>query len=653
MAKFGRHQHTAAAISTIALLTAWYYCTVWSFNLFGSFVFPTSPLQIYEAWTAGAGIPRFKLAMQMTGGVCAIAAAVILIEIYKDRRALHGSAHFASAADLQKAGLFAAGGILIGKFAGKFLSFGGQEFVLVAAPTRSGKGVGVVIPNLLNYQDSVLVLDMKLENWQTTSAFRRSVLGQETFLFNPFATDRCTHRWNPLDAVSRDPYIMPGDVLQIAQVFYPSREGDKNRFFTDQAQNLFFAISMFLLETEHPRCTLAEVFRQGSGYGKPLHVHLRACLDTHPSLSPQCRDAINRTLSNPDETFGNIKASFDAPLLMFANPMIDAATAVSDFRLEDIRRKKMSIYFGVTPNKLEAASRLINLFFTQAVSLNTSVLPEADPSLQYQCLMLHDEFTAFGRLSIISKGVSFIAGYNLRLLTIIQSKSQLEGDSLYSPPDARNLIVNHEVKILFTPEDDRSAKELSEMLGTYTTKSESVSSNRSGHIFSINGNSSAGTSISEQRRALMMPQELKAMPSSQCIIDKRSMPPALCDKIRYFEEPVFIDRLKQVSTSLRQLGQAIPTRQELDTARINGELAAPVPKILDDFAPADEAQESETTCESILEAMDEAELIARTDRVLDKLPDYAALATEEDYKALVVETYFKEFFGSSSPRARI
>ena len=78
-----------------------------------------------------------------------------------------------------------------------------------------------------------------------------------------------------------------------------------------------------------------------------------------------------------------------------------------------------------------------------------------------------------------------------------------------------------------------------------------------------------------------------------------------------------------------------------------------MPKILDDFAPADEAQESETTCESILEAMDEAELIARTDRVIDALPDYAALATEEDYKALVVETYFKEFFGSSSPRARI
>lgn len=643
MANYKWHQHMLAAIVVAALASAFPLATVWGFALFGDKEFATSFKAILNYFTAmGFSNPRFNLAMELSFCLVVVLCILSLMEIYKDRRALHGDARFATNSEVQEAGLLGKKGIILGKFKGKYLVFDGQQFVMLAAPTRSGKGVGCVIPNLLNWQDSVVMLDMKLENWQLTSGYRHKTLAQKTYLFNPFALDRKTHRWNPLDSISRDPYVAPGDVLQIAQIFYPSRESDKNRFFNDQAQNLFLGLTLFLIETQHPRCTLGEVFRQGSGYDQPLPKHLKSILEKHPNLSRQCRDAISRALSNPEETFGNIKASFDAPLLLFANPMVDAATSASDFNLANVRREKVSIYFGVAPNRLEAAARLINLFFAQTISLNTGVLPDADKKLAHQCLVLLDEFTAFGRVGIVAKAVSYIAGYNLRLLTIIQSKSQLEGEGLYSKADARNMITNHEVRIIFPPGDDQEAKDASEMLGYYTAKAQSVSSNHSGHFLSVSGNSSGGTNTSDQRRALMMPQELKQMPSSQAIVDKQGMPPVLCEKVRFFDDPVFIDRLKAVSPSLARLGEKLPSRAELDAARISGELSAPIPTLFI-ASPIESTNDDEQEAD-VFSNMSEAEIEAAAIALAAKLPDYAALETHHDYKAIVQEQFFNMFF---------
>ena len=645
MRDFRQYQHVLATIVIVALVLVWPYFTVWGFNLFGSMEFPKSPLTILEYFIKyGVSNRRFNLSIELAFAVVFVIALLTLIAIYKDRRALHGNARFATYKEVDYAGLFGKQGIILGKYKGKYLVFDGQQFVLLAAPTRSGKGIGCVIPNLLNWQESVVGLDVKLENWQLTSKFRQKILGQETYLFNPFSVDRKTHRWNPLDSISRDPFVTPGDVLQIAQIFYPSRESDKNRFFNDQAQNLFLGLTLYLIETNHPRCSLGEVFRQGSGHEQSLPKHIHSILEKTPNLSRECRDALNRALSNPEETFGNIKASFDAPLLIFANPMVDAATSASDFSLADIRRKKISIYFGISPNRLETAARLINLFFTQTISLNTGVLPEADKSLKYQCLVLLDEFTAFGRVGIIAKAVSYIAGYNLRLLTIIQSKSQLEGDGLYSKADARNMITNHEVRIIFPPGDVQEAKDASEMLGYYTTKAESVSSNHSGHYLSVNGNSSGGTSISDQRRALMMPQELKQMPSSQSIIDKQGIPPVLCDKVRYFEDKVFIDRLKSVSPSLAALGRKTPTREQLNAVRISGELASFVPNVLQPNIP--DTQLEAQNEHDMFAHMTKAELEAAAVALAAKLPDYEALDTYADFYEVVKEEFSNMFFSS-------
>ena len=93
----------------------------------------------------------------------------------------------------------------------------------------------------------------------------------------------------------------------------------------------------------------------------------------------------------------------------------------------------MTIYLGITPDKLAEAAVIVNLFFDQLLNQNTRTLPKQDKSLKYQCLMILDEFTAIGKVNMIAKSISYQAGYNMRVLTIIQNKSQLEDSFSLTP----------------------------------------------------------------------------------------------------------------------------------------------------------------------------------------------------------------------------
>ena len=135
---------------------------------------------------------------------------------------------------------------MVGKFNGKLVRLGGQQFVILAAPTRSGKGVGIVIPNLLDYQESMVVLDIKQENFDLTSGWRASQ-GQDVFLFNPFAEDRRTHRWNPLTYVSNDPAFRVSDLMSIAAMLYPDGAGRPEILGQPGAQRVH-GLSLYLFE---------------------------------------------------------------------------------------------------------------------------------------------------------------------------------------------------------------------------------------------------------------------------------------------------------------------------------------------------------------------------------------------------------------------
>ena len=457
---------------------------------------------------------------------------------------LHGQARFATSSDLAKAGFFKPTdtSLIVGKQNGKCLHYSGQQFAILAAPTRSGKGVGIVIPNLLHYQGSVVVLDIKQENFELTSGYRRDALGQEVFLFNPFAEDGRTHRWNPLSYVSGEPHQRVSDVMSIAAMLYPDVNAEQ-KFWVAQARNAFLAFALYVFEqheyvqqwdAHRPelRPTLGAIYRLSSGDGSELKAYLHR-LAQQPFLSDSCRTAFSGLLSQAEETFSSIMGTFKEPLNPWVNPIVDAATGADDFLLTDVRKKKMSIYIGILPHKLAESRLIVNLFFSQLINLNTKELPQNNPDLKHQCLLLMDEFTSIGKVEIIATAVSYMAGYNLRLLPIIQSMAQL--DAVYGKEHARTIMTNHALQILFAPREQQDANDYSEMLGYTTVRKQSVSRNKSDRSVSEH----------EERRALMLPQELKAMGmDKQVFVYEGIAHPVQCEKIRYYQDKRLTQRLR-------------------------------------------------------------------------------------------------------------
>lgn len=527
-------------------------------------------------WGNGHQRQLLLLSALLPGALALFPLGPILGRLGRPEPELHGSARFATAKDIRDAGLTGSSGIIVGKLGNRFLHFPGQQFVLLAAPTRSGKGVGFVIPNLLNWPQSCVVLDIKLENFLLTSGFRARH-GQKVYLFAPYAEDGQTHRWNPLDGISRDPNQRVGDLLTLAGTLYPANPGDKDAFWADSARNLFLGLALMLLESPDLPVTLGEILRQSSGKGRALKDYLieriNARVQAGTPYSGDCIDALNRFLSASENTLANIISSFTAPLVPFANPIIDAATAVSDFDISRVRDERMTVYIGIQPNRLADAALLINVLFSQLINLNTRALPSAEAH-SLQCLLILDEFPALGKIGVLARANAFIAGYGLRLLTIIQSVAQLEG--VYGHHDARTLVTNHAMQVLFTPREQRDANAYSEMLGFYTVKSTSkgTSFNRG---FASGG--SRSENVSDQRRALLLPQELKALPDDEQIIVVEATKPIRCERTRFYREPVFTDRLKTVSSGLAMV-RGLPTRSQLDLAAFaHRELACAVPTL--------------------------------------------------------------------------
>ncbi len=485
----------------------------------------------WRIWTAGG----------IGGGLMLLVWASLLVMLYKLRSDgnIHGRARFAGMLDLANKGFLKQkdDGIVVGQQNGKLLRLSGQQFVILAAPTRSGKGVGVVIPNLLDYRESAVVLDIKQENFDLTSGWRRSI-GHEIYLFNPFAEDRRSHRWNPLTYVSSDPSFRVSDLQAIAAMLYPDGD-DKDKFWTSQARNTFLGFTLYLFEQAEaipvaPTPTLGEVLRLASGDGTELRPYIQKLSDAH-FLSGQTRTAFAGLLSQADVTFASIIGTFREPLNAFLNPVLDAATSGDDFRLDDVRRKRMTIYVGIQPNKLAESRLIVNLFFSQLINVNTKTLPQNDKSLKHQCLLLMDEFTSIGRVDIISKAVAYMAGYNLRLLPIIQSMAQL--DAVYGKELSRTIITNHALQIIYAPREQQDANDYSEMLG-YTTLRRRARTRSHGQGRSVSDNEVL------EKRALMLPQELKAMgPEKEIVIYEGLAHPVLCKKIRYYKDSYFTKRL--------------------------------------------------------------------------------------------------------------
>jgi type IV secretion system protein VirD4 len=505
------------------------------------------PLTAFQYWHYHWAYPATR---RTTTAITLLDVAVIvggLVVIWRAAApALFGNRRLASLRDIRSAGLFGGRGLIVGKRAGRYVTFGGTQHVLLSAPTRSGKGVGVVIPNLLNWPDSVVVLDMKHENWELTAGFR-AAHGQEVYLFDPTAKEAATHRYNPLDTISRDPKRRVTDVQKIANMIWPDGEGS-DPFWYESARKLFLGLVLLCIETGKS-VTLGEVFRQVTAddeASEHLTKEIAAAEKRGLKLSAACRNPLNDFVSAPANTRGSIRMSFTAKLELWANPLVDLATSRSDFSFADLRRKRMSVYLGVTPDAIAMMRPLVNLMFQQAADANivdlppdgraTTISSKRDHSLKYQLLLLLDEFANFGAMPTIANGITYFAGYNVRLLTVIQSPAQLQ--DTYGRERAQTMMENHALHIAFAPKDQHTAEDLSRAIGYRTVTNRSRSH---GLGFQDRHRSE---NLSDAQRALFLPQELRDIGDDKAVITLDNARPFLVDKLRYYADSKFSGRLR-------------------------------------------------------------------------------------------------------------
>ena len=491
----------------------------------------------------------FKWALIIVGGVSfflflAIASAL------NPKKALYGAARFANAAEVTQAklwiepkqvkqgGLWAKDAIVVGQMDGKYIGLAGQQHAYLAAPTRSGKGVGVVDPVALSYDQSLVVLDIKKEVFNVSAALRRAN-GHKVFIFDPFDADGRTARWNPLSYIRRDYKLRESDVAKISQSLI-KHKGSGDPVWTNSARSLLDCLILYLLDKEDKEKEQGNIFvptlravydlTTGADGQDALAYYLE--LSQHSFVTKQTKQAFNAVIQAAKDTFLSITFTLNTALSPYKGELVTYATSGDDFDLRNIRREKMSIYFAVTPDTLEQAAPLVNLFYTQLINENTRVLPQDDKSLKYQCLLLMDEGASPGRIEILPKAVSYMAGYNVRMLLIVQSPAQLREKEMYDIQGTQTILSNCALKILYTPNDYKDAEEYSKLLGKTTVKQRTSKTMGKGRT---------DETETQNARDLMMPQELLAMSSKNIIVRLDGLPyPIWGKKNCYYKDKNFL-----------------------------------------------------------------------------------------------------------------
>lgn len=412
--------------------------------------------------------------------------------------------------------------LLLGRHPTKddYLCSYGQTFALLAAPPGSGKGVGIIIPNLLTYPDSVVVNDPKMENWEKTAGFRRSC-GHQCFRFSPHLLE--THRYNPFDYVRRDDIYRLGDIKKISASWFA--DNSKNKGFYQQAANIFNALLLYIIETPTIACNPAQLYRlQAKGVG--LVDWVREIIDIRNEsgdpLSEETQRELGRiiTAERNESGFSIVLGILDEKMSAFSEPTVAYATSASDFDFRDLRKKRMSVYFSIpgTPSALKKFGFLMNSFFSHAIEENAETLPEnggldenGDLILKYQVLFVMDEIAVMGVIEALKTAPALTRGYNLRFLLICQNKDQLRSSDLYGREGANAIIKALHIEIVYTPADMSDAEEYSKALGITTYIDENDSK-------TFSKGTSRTRNKSKQPRALMLPQEVKDLPYEEELI---------------------------------------------------------------------------------------------------------------------------------------
>ena len=473
-----------------------------------------------------------------SGGIMAIAAA-ILMSIIRAREArnvaTYGSARWAEDKEIRVAGLLGPDGVVLGRLERDYLRHDGPEHVLCFAPTRSGKGVGLVVPTLLTWPGSCIVHDIKGENWTLTAGFRAK--HGRVLLFDP--TNAKSSAYNPLLEVRQGEWEVR-DVQNIADILVdPEGSLDRRNHWEKTSHSLLVGAILHVLYAESDK-TLAGVANFLSDPKRPVEATLRAMMDTphlgeagvHPVIASSARELLNKS---ENERSGVLSTAMSF-LGLYRDPVVARVTARCDWRIADLvgSKKPVSLYLVVPPSDINRTKPLIRLILNQIGRRLTEELKTSGK--RHRLLLMLDEFPALGRLDFFESALAFMAGYGLKSFLIAQSLNQIE--KAYG---ANNSVLdNCHVRVAFATNDERTAKRISDALGTATELRDST--NYAGHRLAP-WLGHLMVSRQETARPLLTPGEIMQLPPSDEIVMVAGTPPIRATKARYFEDARFMERI--------------------------------------------------------------------------------------------------------------
>jgi len=541
-------------VSIVALIFVW-AATQWvAFRLgfqpqLGAPLTALFGLPIYRPWQVftwwywyDAYAPRVFMegaAIAGAGGIAAIAVA-ILLSVLRAREAsdvtTYGSARWAGLKDITAAGLFAEDGVVLGRLDKRYLRHDGPEHVLCFAPTRSGKGVGLVIPSLLTWPGSAIVHDIKGENWQLTSGWRARF--GRVLLFDP--TNAASAAYNPLLEVRRGEREVR-DVQNIADILVdPEGQLERRNHWEKTSHSLLVGAILHVLYAEKDK-TLAGVAAFLSDPRRPIAATLTAMMRTahlgdrpHPVVAQAARELLNKS---ENERSGVLSTAMSF-LSLYRDPVIAAVTRCCDWRIDDLvsNARPLTLYLVVPPSDISRTKPLVRLILNQIGRRLTEELHNINR--KHRLLFMLDEFPALGRLDFFESQLAFMAGYGLKAFLIAQSLNQIE--KAYGQNNA--ILDNCHVRVAFATNDERTAKRLSDALGT-TTELRAMK-NYAGHRLSP-WLGHLMVSRQETARALLTPGEIMQLPSDDEIILVSGAAPIRAQKVRYFRDAQLTARIQK------------------------------------------------------------------------------------------------------------
>ena len=502
------------------------------------------PWRLFEWWYAyEAYAPRIF----NTGGVIVAsggllgAAAAIVGSILRARQSrsvtTYGYARWATLREVILGGLTARSGVILGRFGPYYLRHDGPEHVMAFAPTRSGKGVGLVVPTLLSWPGSAVIHDIKGENWQLTAGWRSRF--SHCLVFNP--TDARSAAYNPLLEVRRGTHEVR-DVQNVADILVdPEGALERRNHWEKTSHSLLVGAILHVLYAE-PDKTLRGVANFMSDPAHPFERTLWTMMTTahlgdraHPVVASSAREVLNKS---ENERSGVLSTAMSF-LGLYRDPTVAEVTSRCDWRIEDLvhATHPVSLYLVVPASDISRTKPLIRLLLNQIGRRLTETVELKDglPD-RHRLLLMLDEFPALGRLDFFESALAFMAGYGLRAFLIAQSLNQIE--KAYGPNNA--ILDNCHVRVAFATNDERTAKRISDALGTATELR--AQRNYAGHRLSP-WLGHLMVSRQESARALLTPGEVMQLPATDEIVMVSGQPPVRARKLRYFDDENFASRL--------------------------------------------------------------------------------------------------------------